>query len=119
MCLPRTGTYISHNHAIPKGGHLYRRPPFSIAARISGLFRPPTVNTSSKNTVSRIEKDPLGKRHLCLTEWEQLDDLKQRCETLEPPLYQNFKKSDYDLIDGIGKILLLAIRMEEVSPDDL
>ena len=64
-------------------------------------------------------KDPLGKRHLCLTEWEQLDDLKQRCETLEPPLYKNFKKSDYDLIDGIGKILLLAIRMEEVSPDDL
>ena len=56
---------------------------------------------------------------LCLTEWEQLDGLKQRCETLEPPLYQNFKKSDYDLIDGIGKILLLAIRMEEVSPDDL
>ena len=64
-------------------------------------------------------QDALSKRHLCLVDWEQLDDINQRYLLLNPPVKKNFKKSDYDLILGIPDILLLATRMQDFSPDDL
>lgn len=63
-------------------------------------------------------QDKLSKRHLCLVPWEQLDALNQKYLQLDPPEKKNFKKSDLDIIRGIPKILLLAKRMEEISPED-
>lgn len=64
-------------------------------------------------------QDALSKRHLCLVDWEQLDDINQRYLHLDPPVKKNFKKSDYDLILGIPDILLLAEGMKDFTPEDL
>ena len=64
-------------------------------------------------------QDALSKRHLCLVDWEQLDDINQRYLSLDPPVKKDFKKSDYDLILGIPDILLLAERMKDLAPEDL
>lgn len=64
-------------------------------------------------------QDVVAKRHLCLADWEQLDELNRKYLSMDPPVKKNFKKSDYDLIRGIPNILLLAKRMEDVEPDDL
>ena len=64
-------------------------------------------------------QDSLSKRHLCLTEWDELDRLNEKYRNLNPPEDKNFKKSDFDLIFGIPNMLLLAKRMEEIDLDDL
>lgn len=64
-------------------------------------------------------QDTLSKRHLCLTDWDQLDELNARYLRLDPPEKKNFKKSDYDLVLGIPDILSLAISMETIPPEDL
>jgi len=64
-------------------------------------------------------QDVLSKRHLCLVDWEQLEEINQRYLRLDPPVRKNFKKSDYDLILGIPEILLLADRMEQLGPEVL
>lgn len=64
-------------------------------------------------------QDLLGKRHLCLTDWDALDDLNEKYDRLGPPEPKNFTESDFDQIRGIPRMLLLAKRMEEVLPEDL
>ncbi len=67
----------------------------------------------------KSNQDVLSKRHLCLVEWEELDEINRKYLTLDPPVKKNFKKTDYDLIIGIPEILALAKRMEELSLRDL
>lgn len=60
-------------------------------------------------------KDELGKRHLCLTDWEKLDDLNRKYMALNPPEPKNFMEGDLNLIRRIPDIVLLAKRMEEIE----
>lgn len=64
-------------------------------------------------------KDVLGKRHLCLTKWDELDELYRKYLSLDPPEKNNFKDSDFAIVKGIPCMLLLAKRMEEVTPEEL
>lgn len=64
-------------------------------------------------------QDALGKRHLCLVDWEQLGEVNRQYLTLEPPVRKDFKKSDYEIVRRIPDIILLAKRMEETEPEDL
>lgn len=57
-------------------------------------------------------QDPLSKRHLCITDWEKLEELNEKYLSLNPPKRKDFKKSDYDLIRGIPKIVMLANRLD-------
>ena len=57
-------------------------------------------------------QDPLSKRHLCITDWENLDALNEKYLALNPPKRKDFKKSDFDLIRGIPKIVMLANRLD-------
>ena len=67
---------------------------------------------------TKDNQDILSKRHLCLVDWDQLDEINQKYLDLHPPKQKNFKKSDYDLILGIPDMLLLAKRMEDIAPED-
>lgn len=67
----------------------------------------------------KANMDVLGKRHLCLVEWEQLDVLNRKYLSLDPQEKKDFKKTDFDLVLGIPDILLLAKRMEEITPEEL
>ncbi len=62
-------------------------------------------------------QDPLSKRHLCITDWENLDALNEKYLALNPPKRKDFKKSDFDLIRGIPKIVMLANRLEACGAD--
>lgn len=62
-------------------------------------------------------QDPLSKRHLCIVDWEELDELNRKYLELNPPVRKNFKKSDYDLIRDIPKIIMLVNRLEETDAD--
>ena len=62
-------------------------------------------------------QDPLSKRHLCITDWENLDALNEKYLALNPPKRKDFKKSDFDLIRGIPKIVMLANRLDACGAD--
>lgn len=49
---------------------------------------------------------------LCITDWEKLEKLNEKYLSLNPPKRKDFKKSDYDLIRGIPKIVMLANRLD-------
>ena len=65
----------------------------------------------------RNNQDPLSKRHLCITDWENLDALNRKYLELDPPIRKNFKQSDFDLIHDIPKIILLTNRLEASGAD--
>lgn len=64
-------------------------------------------------------QDVLSKRHLCLIEWDQLDEINDRYLSLDPPVRKNFKESDYNLIRNIPDIILLAKRMDEIPLENI
>ena len=63
-------------------------------------------------------KDYLSKRHLCLTEWDQLDGLYKQYLTLGPENPKNFEENDRKLVSKIPEIILLAECMADIDPDD-
>jgi hypothetical protein len=65
----------------------------------------------------RNNQDLLSKRHLCITDWENLEELNRKYLELNPPVRKNFKKSDFDLIRGIPKIIMLANRLDTTGAD--
>lgn len=64
-------------------------------------------------------QDVLSKRHLCLTEWDQLDEINNKYLSLDPPVRKSFKESDYNLIRDIPDIIMLAKRMEEIPLENM
>ena len=68
--------------------------------------------------IMKDNKDVLSKRHLCLTDWQDLAELNRKYLALNPPKAKDFKESDYSFIRQIPYIILLAKRMEEVPPED-
>lgn len=64
-------------------------------------------------------QDALSKRHLCITDWDELPELNRKYLALDPPRKKNFIESDYNLVRSIPQIVLLAKRMGEIMPEDL
>lgn len=62
----------------------------------------------AKNEKKQNNQDALAKRHLCLTGWEELDDLEKKYNDLQPVKKKFFKESDYTIVRQIPEILILA-----------
>jgi len=62
-------------------------------------------------------QDALSKRHLCLTDWDSLDELNRKYLELNPPKRKDFKKSDFDIVRNIPRIIMLTNRLEATGAD--
>lgn len=63
-------------------------------------------------------QDVLSKRHICLVDWEQLDDMYSKYMSLQPPFKPDFKYSDRNIVKNIPKILLFANRLEQIRDNE-
>lgn len=62
-------------------------------------------------------QDELSKRHLCMVDWSQLDELNEKYNSLNPPKKRDFKDSDRCIVSNIPTIIRLTNLLEETDLD--
>ena len=67
---------------------------------------------------TKNNQDQLSRTHLCITDWNELDELNKKYMALEPrPQKKDFKKSDRNIVQSIPMIIMLARTLEETGLD--